>query len=228
MNVTSVIETPFQVNLDSVVYAYARGDGSSIMLSKGSVILDVAETVAELITESAGGLVAFTAVSGDATGDIAVNPNYILTVESANGGSYSTLKLCDNIYTRATITVDTAYSEMDAIVETSSGGSSYSVYTALLSQSGTDAPVATVLQNTLGGTLTWSRLSEGVYRADLTAYADDAEKILVLHGSVSSGAIAMLAYIEYPYVIVETQVRADGSGSDEQLYNSSIEIRVYP
>ena len=37
-----------------------------------------------------------------------------------------------------------------------SGAASYLVYTALLTQSGTDAPVATVLENTLGGTVTWS------------------------------------------------------------------------
>lgn len=127
MNVTSIIETPFQVNLDSVVYAYTRGDGSSIMLSKGSVILDVAETVAELVTEAGGLLTAFTAVSGDASGDIAINPNYILTVESANGGAYSLITLCDNIYTRAKITVNTAYADMDAIVEAAAGGAAVSV-----------------------------------------------------------------------------------------------------
>jgi hypothetical protein len=42
------------------------------------------------------------------------------------------------------------------------------VYRALLTQSGTNAPVATVLENTLGGTLVWSRLNQGVYRGTLT------------------------------------------------------------
>ena len=32
----------------------------------------------------------------------------------------------------------------------------YKVYTALLTQTGTNAPVATVLENTLGGTPVWS------------------------------------------------------------------------
>jgi hypothetical protein len=44
-----------------------------------------------------------------------------------------------------------------------SGGSSYLVYTALLSQSGTNAPVATVLENTLGGTVVWTRVGAGDY-----------------------------------------------------------------
>jgi hypothetical protein len=36
-------------------------------------------------------------------------------------------------------------------------GASYLVYTALLNQSGTDAPVATVLENTLGSLGVWTR-----------------------------------------------------------------------
>lgn len=47
------------------------------------------------------------------------------------------------------------------------GGLSYKVYTALLTQSGTDAPVATVLENTLGGTVVWTRQSAGIYNATL-------------------------------------------------------------
>ena len=37
----------------------------------------------------------------------------------------------------------------------------YTVYTALLTQAGTAAPVATVLQNTTGGTITWTRTGTG-------------------------------------------------------------------
>lgn len=49
------------------------------------------------------------------------------------------------------------------------GGSSYLVYTALLTQTATDAPVATVLENTLGGTVVWTRNSAGNYTATLAA-----------------------------------------------------------
>lgn len=42
------------------------------------------------------------------------------------------------------------------------------VYKALLTQSGTNAPVATVLVNTLSGTPVWTRSSEGAYIATLT------------------------------------------------------------
>jgi hypothetical protein len=44
----------------------------------------------------------------------------------------------------------------------------YKIYNAVLTQSDTFAPVATVLQNTLGGTVVWTRDSEGSYRGTLT------------------------------------------------------------
>jgi len=40
----------------------------------------------------------------------------------------------------------------------------YKVYTAIITQSFTSAPVATVLQNTLGGNLTWTYDSIGSYQ----------------------------------------------------------------
>lgn len=53
--------------------------------------------------------------------------------------------------------------------ETPSGGSaSYLVYTAILTQSGLDAPTVTaVLENTLGGTVVWARSNIGRYTATL-------------------------------------------------------------
>jgi hypothetical protein len=61
------------------------------------------------------------------------------------------------------------------------------VYRALLTQTGTDAPVATVLENTLGASVVWTRDDVGAYRATLAgafpaaktiarAYATDAQE----------------------------------------------------
>lgn len=44
-----------------------------------------------------------------------------------------------------------------------SGAPAYNVYTALLTQSGTAAPTATVLENTTGATLTYTRSGDGEY-----------------------------------------------------------------
>lgn len=230
MNVTSIIETktPKQINADSIVYAWETAMGSSILLSKGGVIVDVTDTVAELITESSGSLTAFTAVSGDATGDIAVNPNYILTVDSANSGTYSLLTLCDNVSPRARITVDTAYADMDAIIEVAAGGAaSYSVYTALLSQSGTDAPVATVLENTLGGTVVWTYDSVGYYIGTLAgAFAAD-KTAMDISNNFGIGRIYSIAWIDANSIGVESG-QTGGANTDDFLDKTKVEIHVYP
>ena len=44
----------------------------------------------------------------------------------------------------------------------------YTEYVALLSQTGTNAPVANVLSNTLSGNIVWTRTSIGVYTGTLT------------------------------------------------------------
>ena len=44
----------------------------------------------------------------------------------------------------------------------------YKVYTALLTQTGTNAPVATVLENTLGGTIVWTYNTTGQYVGTLS------------------------------------------------------------
>jgi len=41
----------------------------------------------------------------------------------------------------------------------------YKVYTALLNQTGTNAPIPTILENISNGTITWSRVSMGIYEA---------------------------------------------------------------
>ena len=44
----------------------------------------------------------------------------------------------------------------------------YAVYVASITQSGTDAPVVTVYENTTGATITWSRWGAGEYRGTST------------------------------------------------------------
>lgn len=151
MELTNILGQAFLVNVDSVVYAYTRGGGATLVMSRNKELVYVTESVSEVVTASGTGLVAFTSTEGDVTGSVAINPNYIQTVTSVDGGDSSGLILGDNSGVRATLVVTTDYSEMDAIVEASASSASYLLYTALLSQSDTDAPVATVLENTWAG-----------------------------------------------------------------------------
>lgn len=75
----------------------------------------------------------------------------------------------------------------DATVTGLPAGVSYKVYSALLAQDGTSAPVATVLENTLGGTVVWTRTGEGVYVATLAgAFVTDKTTIISPFVSVNS------------------------------------------
>lgn len=57
------------------------------------------------------------------------------------------------------------------------------VYRALLTQTGTDAPVATVLENSLGSTVVWGRTSAGLYTATLAA-TFTADKTLIISSGI--------------------------------------------
>lgn len=59
-------------------------------------------------------------------------------------------------------------------------------YIATLSQSGTAAPVANVLKNTLGGTPTFARTSAGSYTMTLTG-AWTSGKTVILPGTIPAG-----------------------------------------
>ena len=59
------------------------------------------------------------------------------------------------------------------------GGAGTSLmYKAFLTQTGTDAPVATELVNTLGITVDWTYVGVGWYEADISSIADDTNSII--------------------------------------------------
>lgn len=109
----------------------------------------------------------------------------------------------------------------------------YKVYTALLTQSGTDAPVATVLENTLGD-IVWSREGEGKYIATSTNLYTES-KTLILHGVTDSfnseqGVIPFVIQKDFSnssIIKVNTFSITSDIEQDGFLYETPIEIRVY-
>jgi len=110
-------------------------------------------------------------------------------------------------------------------------GASYKVYTALLTQSGTDAPVATVLENTLGGTLVWTRYSAGIYKATLSSVFTE-NKTVVYPDYAVGYYINNLSTTIRGSRVSSNDISIEYSGgvdfSDEGISNVLIEIRVYP
>jgi hypothetical protein len=112
-----------------------------------------------------------------------------------------------------------------------SGGDSrpYKVYTALLTQSGTDAPVATVLENTLGN-IVWSYEDLGTYKGTLTGAFIENKTYYYLNtasetGNMLDGLSGILLLNSN-----EISVISISSGIDlinGVLINTPIEIRVY-
>ncbi len=105
----------------------------------------------------------------------------------------------------------------------------YKKYIALLSQSGTSAPTAIILENTLG-TIIWGRTSAGIYTATLTN-AFSANKTTIFHGT-SADATYVAMNRTNASVITITVIDSDGSTPVDSLIvgggNVLIEIRVYP
>ena len=126
--------------------------------------------------------------------------------------------------------------KLTAVFSSGGGGSSYLVYTALLTQSGTDAPVATVLENTLGGTVVWTRDSAGFYNGTLNGAFTANKTILLVGGGIASIG-SELNTVSFIWADVDTvtvySVYADIStpsqqSSDGVVNLTPIEIRVYP
>lgn len=105
------------------------------------------------------------------------------------------------------------------------------VYVALLSQTGTNAPVATVLKNTLGGTIVWTYFDSGVFLGTLVnAFTGVVVKSISLDlGGASGGGdkpTAFITKLNDNSVTVDTFV--DGVASNDVLYFASLKIEVYP
>lgn len=104
-------------------------------------------------------------------------------------------------------------------------------YVALLSQNGTSAPVATVLLNTFGVDITWSRLGVGTYSGAL-GFPEifPLDHTTVVHGgegtvSITSG-IAVGAWISSENTIAIQSATFESLG-DDLLGRLTIEITVY-
>lgn len=107
--------------------------------------------------------------------------------------------------------------------------SAYKVYTALLTQSGTDAPIATVLENTIGDVNLWysgigsySLLTNDLFIQGKTFVIMTP---LIDNGSYSSNTVFYIIQSELNEITVNCEV--NGVPTDGLMENLSIEIRVY-
>ena len=101
----------------------------------------------------------------------------------------------------------------------------YKVYTALLTQSGSDAPVAIVLENTLGK-IHWSRRFKGTYEGSLARAFTENKTTIQIIAHTGQGYTTNSSAVNKDVVEISTSNELDRT-ADNVLENTPIEIRVY-
>jgi hypothetical protein len=99
----------------------------------------------------------------------------------------------------------------------------YTVYTALITQTGTAAPVATVLQNTTGGTFTYARTSGGDYTVTASSSLFTANKTIVFLNGGSAENNHDIAWRRASDTVIDLKTH----NSDGKFTAGSLEIRIY-
>ena len=105
---------------------------------------------------------------------------------------------------------------------------SYKVYTALLTQTGATAPVDTVLENTLGATITWTYNAVGEYYGELSSGTFDP----VLTFTTSNSSFYSSPYFSFLSILSGDNTKVilgtfDTGSTIELDGEICIEIRVY-
>lgn len=103
----------------------------------------------------------------------------------------------------------------------------YKVYRARLIQSGTSAPTADVFENTLSGTVVWTRTTTGDYSGTLAGEFPQDKTFVLITRAGSTGVLSAWQ----PDALVDDSVRIisqNFSGSGADSWSGYIEILVYP
>ena len=109
---------------------------------------------------------------------------------------------------------------LSSVVE---AGLGYTTYTALLTQTGVNNPVATVLKNDIGATITWTRTAFGEFTATASSAVFTAAKTIVfLNNGIGALGNQSVRWSNPGTTTVFLDALQDGF-----LTNASIEIRIY-
>lgn len=92
-------------------------------------------------------------------------------------------------------------------------------YVALISQTGTNAPIATVLENELGGELVWTRNAAGDYSGTLSGAFTSRTTSTVSVTNAEQHAVILCTSNSHISLM---------SADDDYLDRNTVEIVVYP
>ena len=215
-NVSTVQRLLFTVN-GNFVWQYGQATYANLVAAQNNIQQAVFTNILPEGTFAEVGRMAITKNCSDLASS---NAQYYPTGGSGGGGSFPILPTAWGAITGS---ID---DQLDLKARLDAAARPYKVYTALLTQTGVSAPVANVLENSLGGAIVWSYFAVGIYIGTL-AGAFTPNKT---HRSISRDSIPFVAAIGENGVN-EVQINtANSSGTlvDGVLTRTSIEIRVYP
>ena len=115
---------------------------------------------------------------------------------------------------------------VDSVVQ---AGLGYTVYTALLTQTGSGDPVATILKNNTTATFTWARTVGGTYTVTANSNIFTANKTVVFmnYGNPPSDALPPKWVRTSDTVITVTTQDEQAVLDDGVLNGAAFEIRIY-
>jgi len=115
----------------------------------------------------------------------------------------------------------------------------YKEYVATMNQTGTSAPVITVIKNELGGTLVWTRLASGFYMGTLVGAFTSGKVVAIPNTSIAAGGTGTRVSLAQPfpisvdgvglftYVLKNSGTFTFAELSDGIMSNQLIMLRVY-
>lgn len=112
----------------------------------------------------------------------------------------------------------------------------YKSYQAIISQSGTSAPTATVYKTDFGATtFTWARTSAGLYTVTASSAVLTTNKTVIILSNPITGLVNYIVIPTSTTVVTITTLLASviatvltATATDALLTNILVEIRVYP
>ena len=111
-----------------------------------------------------------------------------------------------------------------------SAGLGYTCYTALISQSGTNDPTATVIYNNTSSILTWARTGAGTYTATSSVnlnFTGGKTIVFINYGNPSSDGLPPKWSITSDTIITVPTQDETGVLDDGILKSGAFEIRIY-
>jgi hypothetical protein len=160
------------------------------------------------------------------------NPNYLTIAQSMTNDGQKNVKVILDIITNIIYTLDDDGNFKELAFEVPTPTPQVYIYRALLNQTGTNAPVVTVLQNEANITPVWTYDSTGYFFLDLSSaqgFAGGSYVTFDFKNYVYHDKIGFDNIFDYGEIIIRTFSDAAGTvASNGVMQNTLFEVLIFP